>query len=1197
MFRVVVVRTLACKSRLAFLMLFSILAVGASAVLPAGAAADTPPVVTTTSYASISPDSGVVSGTVNPDGDSTTTYDVLYDTVASGWCDPSTASGVTPMQGPTGATSLSGASAVSVTIELTGLTAGTQYCVAIEAKNTDYGDDVISTPLPAFYQDEPTATSGAYVSGSPTGGVLGGTVDAGADSTTSTSYGAVYDLQSSTWCKSGGTTGTPNPSNTVTGGVLPAQATNQLVSVTLSGLSADTPYCAAIEATNDAGTTISTPVNFTQGAPVITATSYTSTSASGGVFTATLDPNGDSTTEYQAVYAPIASSFCTPSGTSVAPTQTGYTALKSTVTNVVTVSVSGLTAQSGYCIALEATGATGQADQVSVTSAPIAITQDSPSVTAPSYQSSSSTGGTLSATINPYADSSSTTYEAVYAPSGSAWCTTDAAQGSATASPSSPVALGSSDNVSVTLSLTADTSYCAAIEATSDAGTTISSLVTLVQGAPVLTNSGLTEVDPSDTTITASINPSGQSTSYYVAYDTAGSAFCGGTSTTATYNTSTVTLKNADTTTTPIAVELSTGISPKGSYCAQLISMNSSGKTDGPLLTFIQQVPGATTTDAYSTGATTAVVEGTVNPDGLSTTYYVAYDQQGSDFCAGTEPSDSTTVDSPAAPGVTLSDSTGTQPDSVTVDLTGLIGGTNYCFAIVAENSYGLSTNPGQGAFALGQGDPLAETFSVTDTGPDTAEVDGAIDPIGQSFGYEVLYDTQGSAFCNGTSDVATYTSSLQRLGGSIPSGYSDYSLVLYGLTPNQAYCAAMIGVNNSGYTQDPEDDVIDFVAGDPVSYVEDVQSLTASSAEVDGEVDWETESSEQPTTYYVGYDVQGSNFCMGLSNTPSYRTSPAVTLTTNTSSGTAANSVSVDVNGLTPKQNYCAALIAHNTAGNSQVRPFDFTAGVPAASTTDADGVEGNVATIEGAVSPAGQSTQYYVYYGLESSSFCQDTSSTPGGVSSSATLAGTAPNSSPVTINLSGLSINTTYCAIMVASNASGTSPYDPVLQSVQFTTNSTIVSTGGGSSGAGGSSGGSGSTASGSSTGSGSTITQAGKTGLTSAQVDAALKSIALPSGKLGTVASVLGKTVAEKFTAPGAGTLRIVWTVKYKRKTRTIASSTVVFSAAGKRELKLRLNATGRRLLKLLRRHVAVTVAERFAPTSGAVGTSTRHFTLK
>jgi hypothetical protein len=323
------------------------------------------------------------------------------------------------------------------------------------------------------------------------------------------------------------------------------------------------------------------------------------------------------------------------------------------------------------------------------------------------------------------------------------------------------------------------------------------------------------------------------------------------------------------------------------------------------------------------------------------------------------------------------------------------------------------------------------------------------------------------------------------------------------------------------------------------------------------------------------------------------------VTLTTNTTSGTAANSVSVDVNGLTPKQNYCAAIIAHNTAGNSQVRPFDFTAGVPSASTTDADGVEGNVATIEGVVSPAGQSTQYYVYYDLESSGFCQDTSSTPTEISSSATLPATDPNDFPVTINLSGLSINTTYCAIVVASNNSGTSPYDPVLESVSFTTNSTIVNTGGSGGGSGGSSGGSGSVASGgsSSTGSGSTVTSAAKTGLTSAQVDSALNGIALPSGKLRTVAGILGKSVTESFTAPGAGTLRIVWTVKYKRKTRTIASSTVVVSAIGKHELKLRLNATGRRLLKLLKRVVEVTATERFAPTTGAVGTATRHFTLK
>jgi hypothetical protein len=311
-------------------------------------------------------------------------------------------------------------------------------------------------------------------------------------------------------------------------------------------------------------------------------------------------------------------------------------------------------------------------------------------------------------------------------------------------------------------------------------------------------------------------------------------------------------------------------------------------------------------------------------------------------------------------------------------------------------------------------------------------------------------------------------------------------------------------------------------------------------------------------------------------------------------------------VAGLQAGQNYCAALIATNPSGNSPITEFDFTAGVPFASTPFTGAVYGNVATIDATVTPAGQSTTYYVGYDLASSDFCngitQNSTLIPTYTSPAATLPASAPASSPVSIELTGLSVNTKYCAIVIATNASGTSP-DPYYEAVPFTTNSTIVSTtpGGGSSGSGSGSSGSGSSSSGGSgsTGSASSSSGGGSTvisTITSAQVVRALSGIALPSGKLRTVAGILSKSVTEKFTAPTAGTLRIVWTVKYRRETYTIASTTVSLSA-GKHQLKLKLNATGRRLLKDMKRKVAVTDTERFSPRSGAVGSATKRFTLK
>lgn len=91
-----------------------------------------------------------------------------------------------------------------------------------------------------------------------------------------TTYGAVYDLASSTWCTSNGTSGAP----TTFGGGLPLAYTDsagQLLyytdstfhpaTVSLTALTAGTKYCVAITASNPSGAiTTGAPVYFTAGA-------------------------------------------------------------------------------------------------------------------------------------------------------------------------------------------------------------------------------------------------------------------------------------------------------------------------------------------------------------------------------------------------------------------------------------------------------------------------------------------------------------------------------------------------------------------------------------------------------------------------------------------------------------------------------------------------------------------------------------------------------------------------------------------------------------------------------------------------------------------------------------------------------------------------------------------------------------------
>ena len=74
-----------------------------------------------------------VHGSVNPSGQSTT-YSALYALASDPWCTSHGTSG-TPSSA-SGGTLTTGTTLQAVTVNLTGLTAGSKYCVAISATNS-----------------------------------------------------------------------------------------------------------------------------------------------------------------------------------------------------------------------------------------------------------------------------------------------------------------------------------------------------------------------------------------------------------------------------------------------------------------------------------------------------------------------------------------------------------------------------------------------------------------------------------------------------------------------------------------------------------------------------------------------------------------------------------------------------------------------------------------------------------------------------------------------------------------------------------------------------------------------------------------------------------------------------------------------------------------------------------------------------
>jgi List-Bact-rpt repeat protein len=200
--------------------------------------------------------------------------------------------------------------------------------------------------------------------------------------------------------------------------------------------------------------------------------------------------------------------------------------------------------------------------------------------------------------------------------------------------------------------------------------------------------------------------------------------------------------------------------------------------------------PSAITFDTYSTGATTATVEGVVHPNGESTTYAAQYDAATSLWCTsgGTSgsPANTTAGVDPIPDG-----------DFVSVALSGLTENTSYCAQLVATNGSGDADG---GQVAWTQGTPFAHTYEVDPSGVSTAMVMGDINAAGKTTSFWVEYDVSSSQWC----ESGGFSGSPANVSASIPWDFTDgifrgVLLYLSGLSEGTTYCAAIVATNADG--------------------------------------------------------------------------------------------------------------------------------------------------------------------------------------------------------------------------------------------------------------------------------------------------------------------------------------------------------------------------------------------------------------
>ncbi len=869
-----------------------------------------PPAAATLSAGSITSTGAQLTGSVNPNGLATDNHFEygLSSGYGSSTATVSAGSGIVP---------------VAVNALLAGLTPGTQYHYRIVATNgagtTNGNDSLFQTSIPP-----PSVLTGTTGNITTTSALVNGSANPNGFSTT---CHFEYGLTSSY-----GSSASPV-------GIGPG-FTSVPVSSPLSGLAPGTPYHYRLVAVNAGGTTYGADSLFTSAVPPPSAVTLSASAISitGAQLAGSVTPNGFSTSyhfEYGLTGAYGSSSSTVSAGAGSAPVAASVT-------------LSGLTPGTQYHYRLVASNAGGTVDGFDSTFAttiipPTVVTLQAGSITA--------TGAQVNGSVDP--DGLSTDYHFEYGLT------------NAYGTSSSTVNAGSGISaVGVNAQLTGlspGTTYHYRLVATSTAGTAVGSDSSFVTSAlpPTAVTLSTSNITTAGAQINGSVNPNGFNTSYHFEY---------GLNT--SYGLSTTTV-GAGSGVSSIGVNATlSGLTPGTPFHYRLVASNSGGTVYGFDSTFTTAIPPPTVATLQSGSITTtgAQINGSVNPNGFSTTYHFEY---------GTTSSyGSVTTASSAGSGVSAI--------AVSAQIAGLTPGTQYHFRLVASNGGGTIFG-NDSLFSTTILPPAVLTLpagSITTSG---AQVAGSVNPNGLSTDYHFEY---GLSTGYGSSTTAVNAGSgINPVAVGAP---------LTGLAPGTQYHYRVVATNPAG-TSVGYDSLFVTAVPMPSAVTLPAGNVSTTTAQINGSVN--------PNGFATSY-----HFDYGL--TSSYGSSTTVT---SAGSGTSPAGVSTQLTGLTPGTPYHYRVVAINAGGTAYGNDSTFVTVIPppTAVTLSAGNVTISGVQLNGSVNPDGFGTSYHFEYGLSSS---YGTSTVTGNAGSGITLV-------PVNAQITSLTPGTVYHYRVVASNSGGT------------------------------------------------------------------------------------------------------------------------------------------------------------------------------
>ena len=431
---------------------------------------------------------------------------------------------------------------------------------------------------------------------------------------------------------------------------------------------------------------------------------------------------------------------------------------------------------------------------------------------------------------------------------------------------------------------------------------------------PTATTGPVSSVADTTATVTGTVDPGGESTTWYVEY---------GTSTSYGKKTSSKSAGSGSSS-VPVSADL-TALSPGTAYHYRVVATNATDTahgSDGVVSTTSPTAPpSAVTVDAGEIGPFKAALRGSVDPNGLATTWYFEY---GKSAGYGAK----TPVENAGS---------GTASQGVSVLVQNLEAGATYHFRLVAQSSAG--TSRGSDRSFTTDAPPSMRTGSAGSVTGSSAILSGTINPKGRSS--RVWFEF-------GTSTSYGSRTSVQDAG----FGSSDRTVTstLNGLRIGTRYHFRIVGQSDAGRVHGADSSFRTSSA--PSVATGPAASVGAGSALLTGAVN----PNGRTTSWFFEYGT-----------TTSYGTH---TSSHGIGNGTVTVSVSDSAVGLAAATTYHYRLVASSSGGTTRGPDATFTTlGPPVVQTGQVTRLSTSTAVVSGKVNPVGLAATYWVEYGRTAS------------------------------------------------------------------------------------------------------------------------------------------------------------------------------------------------------------------------------------